>query len=135
MADALTRDGISGPVFAEMLGVADTADPGCAGSSTCGAVPMGEWRDLAACQDADPAVFYPVPVGAGYERWDDGRCDEALAVCARCPVAAECLDENLHEVEGVFGATTPRQRQTFRRQRGAARTGGAAANARYRRAS
>ncbi|GDY28771.1 WhiB family transcriptional regulator [Gandjariella thermophila] len=42
------------------------------------------WRARAACRDEDPAVFD-----------DPDRTDDALAVCAGCPVVEECRTDQL----------------------------------------
>lgn len=67
-------------------------------------VQMGEWRHDAACRDMDPELFFP---GTGVSP------EEALAVCARCPVRKDCLDWALKapEKDGVWGGTTARQRR------------------------
>lgn len=63
------------------------------------------WRDEAACWDTDPAVFF-----------DYRRHDEAKAICAGCPVTAECLDYALsmagitQDGSGVWGGTTAEDR-------------------------
>lgn len=44
-----------------------------------------EWVELAACRGMDPTIFYPLRGQA---------LDPARAVCARCPVVAECLAES-----------------------------------------
>lgn len=43
--------------------------------------------------------------------------DEALKVCAACPVTKECLEYALtiNERDGVLGGTTPSQRRRLRR--------------------
>lgn len=56
------------------------------------------WMDRAACKDADPADFFPEP-------GESHKAAAAKAVCAECPVAAQCLQwavaNNCHD--GVFG--------------------------------
>ncbi|MET9231992.1 WhiB family transcriptional regulator [Lentzea sp. NPDC003310] len=42
------------------------------------------WRDQAACTDADPTLFHTA-----------GRTAAAKAVCATCPVLAECRENQL----------------------------------------
>jgi WhiB family transcriptional regulator, redox-sensing transcriptional regulator len=62
------------------------------------------WIQHAACKGADPDIFY-----------DSDREREALSYCYRCDVADECLEHALTrpETEGVWGATTERQRYTI----------------------
>lgn len=69
-----------------------------------------DWRLEAVCRGMDPAVFFPLPVGVRAERHDD-RYAPALAVCARCPVQAECAAAGAEESEGVWGRTVPRDRR------------------------
>jgi WhiB family redox-sensing transcriptional regulator len=56
------------------------------------------WRSNAACREADPELFFP-----------DGAVQsaQAKAVCATCPVQAECLRWALSSGEryGVWGQT------------------------------
>ena len=43
----------------------------------------------------------------------------AKAICAQCPVKAECLDANIWEDHGIFGGTAPHERtHGLRRGRG-----------------
>lgn len=66
------------------------------------------WTEHRACVDVDPAVFFP----------DDraGRV-RAKAICATCPVAAECLTLALEnrELDGIWGGLTPRERRPYQR--------------------
>lgn len=59
-----------------------------------------EWRARAACRGLGPALFF-----------DDDTEAQAQAICARCPVAAQCAQEGRHEPAGVWGGQTARQRQ------------------------
>jgi len=68
-----------------------------------------EWRQWAACQDADPDMFFPAaPAGTGR---DDGAI--AKAVCAACQVRRQCLQFALatHQAHGVWGGTTEEERR------------------------
>jgi WhiB family redox-sensing transcriptional regulator len=59
--------------------------------------------DSAACLDADPELFFPETRGAGLRH---GRpAQPALAVCAGCPVRAECdgYAESLGKPDGIWG--------------------------------
>jgi WhiB family redox-sensing transcriptional regulator len=72
-----------------------------------------DWRQLAACRDEDPELFFPVSeVGPGARQAED-----AKAVCAACPVRARCLDHALDNGldHGIFGGTTEAERRTLRR--------------------
>ncbi len=71
-----------------------------------------QWRVRAACQGLDPSIFYPSDD-------DELEADAAKAVCAVCPVQAECLEHALgsKEREGVWGGATERERRRIVRQR------------------
>lgn len=74
-------------------------------------VPRPDWFDLAKCRGMDPNLFFP-------DRFDDTGCvDEAKAVCAECPVSAECLELAMvtHEATGVWGGLSGKQRRELRR--------------------
>ena len=71
------------------------------------------WRERAACRDVDPETFFPT-AESGPER--DRQVATAKAVCARCPVRAECLGEALARIPyGVAGGLTEHERRTLRR--------------------
>jgi WhiB family redox-sensing transcriptional regulator len=69
-----------------------------------------DWRADAACRDVDPALFFPDD-----KRWLDSRA--AKAVCATCPVRADCLEAGIDERFGVWGGLTERERRIERRRR------------------
>jgi len=63
------------------------------------------WQARAACRGMDPAIFFPERrAGNGWS------CGEAKAVCATCPVTAECGEAGAREWYGVWGGETVRQR-------------------------
>ena len=72
--------------------------------------PAARWRRQAACRGVDPELFF-------LERGESST--PARATCAGCPVRAECLAHALAAEErlGIWGGTTPRERQRIRRQR------------------
>lgn len=73
------------------------------------------WRDQAACAGMGPARFYP-PGADGHTGGDTAAVyAHARRICARCPVTAECAAAGLHELHGMWGAQTPRERQRARR--------------------
>lgn len=80
-----------------------------------------DWWKSAACQTADPELFFPVSA-AGPARADIAR---AKAVCASCQVRRQCLQFALatHQTHGVWGGTTEEERRL--RFRGEERRGGA----------
>lgn len=73
---------------------------------------MGDrWRADAACQDSDPAIFFPV--AGPTVRADVKRAKE---ICAKCPVRQACLDYSLQlpfPWHGIFGGLTPRERSAI----------------------
>lgn len=46
---------------------------------------MADWRDKAACRNADPNLFFP--------EGDLFKTQEALEICRGCTVRAECLED------------------------------------------
>jgi WhiB family redox-sensing transcriptional regulator len=68
------------------------------------------WQDRGACKGTDPEAFFPVKGGS---------TAEAKAVCAACPVRAECLEYALVRGErfGVWGGTSEMERRGMRRAR------------------
>ena len=79
------------------------------------------WRALGACLSADPDLFFPISSQGPAE----AQVARAKAICAHCSVARECLDFAMShdQVYGIWGGTTPedRQRDRRRRRRAAAR--------------
>lgn len=78
-----------------------------------------DWRHDAACRDEDPELFFPVSeLGPGARQ-----AAEAKAVCARCPVRAQCLDHAVdHGLDfGIFGGTTESERRELLRRTRAGR--------------
>lgn len=76
-----------------------------------------DWTSFAACRqpDVDPEWFFPVS-DVGPARHEVAA---AKSVCARCPVARECLDWALQAAEpaGIWGGATPEERRTMRATR------------------
>lgn len=77
---------------------------------------MVNWRDQAACIGLDPELFFPIGASGPTLL----QVEEAKAVCARCPVVAECLDRAIHghEAFGVWGGMDEGERRTYIRQGG-----------------
>lgn len=63
-----------------------------------------DWIDRALCAQTDPEIFYPDK---------GGTTRPAKAVCARCEVRAECLQEALDtgDEHGIRGGLSPRERR------------------------
>jgi WhiB family transcriptional regulator, redox-sensing transcriptional regulator len=71
------------------------------------------WRARAACVDADQDLFFPVGVtGPAIPQ-----IAAAKAVCARCPVRADCLEFAVatNQEYGVWGGTCEEERRALRR--------------------
>lgn len=68
------------------------------------------WRDAGACLDHDPMLWFP-------DR--GGSAAQAKAICADCPVMAECLDHAItfNEGSGIWGGTNEKERRTIKRRR------------------
>jgi WhiB family redox-sensing transcriptional regulator len=70
------------------------------------------WREAAACLAViDEVSFFP-------DKEDLAGIARAKAVCATCPVAAECLTWAIdtNQAEGVWGGHTPKERRAIRRR-------------------
>ena len=61
------------------------------------------WREQAACRGMDPASFFPQPSATQVGQ-------AAKRICARCPVAEDCLRDLGHEDAGIVGGKTLRDR-------------------------
>ncbi|MFE1251299.1 WhiB family transcriptional regulator [Streptomyces sp. NPDC058735] len=73
-----------------------------------------EWLRSAACVDEDPELFFPVGT-AGPALRD---VDAAKRICARCPVADDCLAfalSNGQASPGVWGGTCEEERDALLR--------------------
>lgn len=73
------------------------------------------WHAQAACRGRGPSLFFP---GQGEP------LEAARAICAGCPVRADCLADSLGRPScgdnGVWAGTSPRQRRDLRRTAAAA---------------
>ena len=69
----------------------------------------GDWWVLAACQTAEPDLFFPISA-VGLAENDVAR---ARAVCQQCRVRAKCLDYALatRQADGIWGGLTETERQ------------------------
>ena len=79
-----------------------------------------DWRHRAACRNLDPEIFFPVAEAGPARERQEAR---ALAVCARCPVRAQCLEFALNALPyGIAGGMTEGQRDALRRRAASPRT-------------
>lgn len=65
------------------------------------------------CKDADPELFFPDDNGVYID------LVKAKSICNSCPLLVDCLSYALKhpELEGVWGATTVKDRKQLRRRR------------------
>ena len=78
---------------------------------------LSHWRDLAACRDADPDLFFPPDAEEGYVAREI-REQAARAICTCCPVTGPCLDLALatSDVWSISGAMNYAERVLFKRR-------------------
>ena len=62
------------------------------------------WLDRIACKGMDPQLFYP-------RGTDQAQTAAAKAVCARCPVRAQCEELRGNAVVGVWAGTSSADRK------------------------
>jgi WhiB family transcriptional regulator, redox-sensing transcriptional regulator len=74
-----------------------------------GLLPGEDWRSAAACQDADPDLFFPVS-GSGKSL---EQAEDAKAICADCPARRSCLAFALRtgQAHGIWGGLTEEERR------------------------
>jgi WhiB family transcriptional regulator, redox-sensing transcriptional regulator len=74
-----------------------------------------DWRDQAACRNADPDLFFPIGKGEPTLL----QLDRAKQVCAGCTVRTPCLEWALASGQeaGVWGGTTEDERRALQRTR------------------
>jgi WhiB family transcriptional regulator, redox-sensing transcriptional regulator len=75
------------------------------------------WQDRAGCVGMDAKLFF----GPDGERWQEREIREAKvkAICASCPVRAQCLDYALGNSikHGIWGGLNQEERTRERRRR------------------
>jgi WhiB family transcriptional regulator, redox-sensing transcriptional regulator len=69
------------------------------------------WWDQAACQSADPELFFPVATA----RASLAEIDQAKAICARCSIRQRCLDYALDtsQSHGIWGGASEEERRVI----------------------
>ncbi len=80
------------------------------GPRSHGIVHDDPWRLEAACRGMGAELFHP-------HETDDVSRSLALSICRECEVRPECLEANIGEDHGIWGATTPDERRRLRRRR------------------
>ena len=73
------------------------------------------WRSEGACLAADPDLFFPAAADAEAAQ----ETARARRICAGCPVKRQCLDYAMQtgEPTGIWGGTTPQERNAVLRHR------------------
>lgn len=73
---------------------------------------VDDWRDLAACHGMDPHLFFGPEEGREDRETRQLRIANAKAICAGCPVRADCLDfaVKTDPQPGIFGGLTELER-------------------------
>lgn len=75
------------------------------------------WRELAACRDHDPGLFFPDRYnnygGLDHRSLPTPAVRDAKRVCGGCPVRSDCLTYALTNDEdtGIWGGLTPEERR------------------------
>lgn len=85
------------------------------------AVPLDNWPDLAACKGKPTAIFFPMGAGAQSDlaRRDFDIYATARAICAGCPVLAECRKYALsvvasgQQLDGCWAGLDERERRSL----------------------
>jgi WhiB family transcriptional regulator, redox-sensing transcriptional regulator len=72
-----------------------------------------DWRDVAACRDHDPELFFP----EGTTGPALAQADRAKRICAACPARSACLSFALRHGLGfgIWGGVAMEDRRTLRR--------------------
>jgi WhiB family redox-sensing transcriptional regulator len=78
-----------------------------------------EWRKSGACLTADPDLFFPVATGSVAAQ----QAERARRICVGCHVRRQCLQfaVDFGEAHGIWGGTTPEERQRDRLSEAAGR--------------
>jgi WhiB family redox-sensing transcriptional regulator len=72
-----------------------------------------DWREVAACRDTDPDLFFPIgTTGQAIEQ-----IEAAKDVCFECEARDACLEFALatNQESGVWGATSEEERRKLRK--------------------
>jgi WhiB family redox-sensing transcriptional regulator len=73
-----------------------------------------EWRDLAACRDSEPSLFFPIgSTGPAVDQ-----IEAAKVICTACSVQDECLQYALesNQESGVWGGYAEDERRRLRKR-------------------
>lgn len=75
---------------------------------------LTEWRELSACRDSDPNLFFPTgSTGPAVDQ-----IEKAVAICSACSVTEECLQYALetNQEAGVWGGYAEDDRRRLRKR-------------------
>lgn len=88
---------------------------------------FSSWWSQAACQSADPELFFPISALDATTR----AVVRAKAICGRCGVQPQCLAHAMESgsLQGIWGGTTEQERRRLRGRATRARRRRAAAAA------
>ncbi|MDH4116097.1 MAG: WhiB family transcriptional regulator [Acidimicrobiia bacterium] len=73
-----------------------------------------DWRELSACRDSDPTLFFPIgSTGPAIDQ-----ITEAKAICVQCSVQEDCLQYALesNQEAGVWGGYAEDERRRLRKR-------------------
>ena len=86
-------------------------------------IPTPAWMDQARCIGMFGDTFYPTAHkgSAANKPAALEEIETAKSFCRACPVVAECLDYGMNDTHGIWGNTTPEERQSIRRRADRAR--------------
>lgn len=73
-----------------------------------------DWREIAACRDSEPSLFFPIgTTGLAIEQ-----IQEAKGICSLCLVTDECLQYALqtNQEAGVWGGYAEDERRRLRKR-------------------
>jgi WhiB family redox-sensing transcriptional regulator len=73
-----------------------------------------DWRELSACRDSDPTLFFPIgSTGPAIEQ-----ISAAKAICSECAVQDDCLQYALesNQEAGVWGGYAEDERRRLRKR-------------------
>jgi len=75
--------------------------------------PAYDWRNDAACLNADPELFFPIGTGGPSAE----QIIRARRICSRCPVIMECLENAIRHTGqfGIAGGLTESERRARRK--------------------
>lgn len=73
-----------------------------------------DWRDIAACRDSEPTLFFPI----GTTGLAVDQIQEAKGICASCVVTDDCLQYALktNQEAGVWGGLAEDERRRLRKR-------------------